>query len=224
MEEQINNASLSFKCKENWDAMTPEADGRFCGVCQKKVYDLTDKKAAYFIQIMQENNNNVCGRFSSDQLIAPAQSSKPIWKKWAIAAMVFIGIGTAGQEANAQEKMLGKVAPKVAEPDCDKIMTMGIVMPPITAAEELRSLHGYIAQHSKVPASTNGRMIVSFSIRNNGSLSKIALTEQLPKAVRDEVLKAIKTAHKWNVQKKNDTSRYTMHLTFKNGKILPYGS
>jgi hypothetical protein len=222
MEERINGASLSFKCEEKWEEMKAAGDGRFCGVCQKKVYDLTDKKAAYFLQIMQENNNNVCGRFTNDQLVPTTPSPKSIWKKWAVAAMVFIGFGATGQKANAQEAKMGKVAKNVAEPDLGKMVVLGFVAPRVVEDAELISLHEYLVLNCHVPDSINGRLIASFRVKKDGSFSHIGLTEQLPKPVRDEVLRAIKTSPKW--QKQGPASTQTLHLTFKNGKIMPYGS
>ncbi|WP_342328521.1 hypothetical protein [Pedobacter sp. FW305-3-2-15-E-R2A2] len=222
MEERINGASLSFKCEEKWEEMKAEGDGRFCGVCQKKVYDLTDKKAAYFIQIMQENNNNVCGRFTNDQLVPAAPSQKSVWKRWAIAAMVFIGFGAAGQKANAQEALMGKVVKKVTEPDQDRMPVLGFVAPRVVEDAELISLHEYLVLNCKVPKSINGRLIASFRVNKDGSFSHIGLTEQLPKPVRNEVLRAIKASPKWQKQSRGSTQ--TLQLTFKNGKIIPYRS
>ncbi|NQX37780.1 hypothetical protein SAMN05421820_103220 [Pedobacter steynii] len=222
MEERINGASLSFKCEEKWEAMKAEGDGRFCGVCQKKVYDLTDKKAAYFLQIMQENNNNVCGRFTVDQLVPAAQSQRSVWKRWAVAAMVFIGFGATGQKANAQEELMGKVVKKETKPDLGKMVVLGFVAPRVVEDAELNSLHEYLVMNCKVPESTNGRLIASFSVKKDGSFSQIRLTEQLPKPVREEVLRAIKASPKW--QQQGHVSAQTLHLTFKHGKIVPYGN
>lgn len=222
MEERINGASLSFKCEEKWEEMKAEGDGRFCGVCQKKVYDLTDKKAAYFIQIMQENNNNVCGRFTNDQLVSESASRKSVWKRWAMAAMVFIGFGATGQKANAQEALMGKVVKKEIEPDQEKMPVLGLVAPRLVEDAELISLHEYLVLNCKMPESINGRLIVSFRVNKDGRFSHIGLTEQLPKPVRDEVLRGIKASPKW--QKQGRGSAQILHLTFKNGKIMPYGS
>ena len=41
--QDIENTHLSFVCPQNWDDMTICGNGRFCGVCQKTVYDFTDK-------------------------------------------------------------------------------------------------------------------------------------------------------------------------------------
>jgi len=55
-------------CHENWQNMTPQDQGRFCGSCQKVVVDfsvMTDKEVLdYFSKASQ----HVCGRFSNDQL------------------------------------------------------------------------------------------------------------------------------------------------------------
>ena len=55
-------------CHENWQNMTPQEQGRFCGSCQKVVVDfsvMTDKEVLdYFSKASQQ----VCGRFSNDQL------------------------------------------------------------------------------------------------------------------------------------------------------------
>jgi hypothetical protein len=73
----------------------------------------------------------------------------------------------------------------------------------------------------KVPESINGRLIVSFSVKKDGSFSYLGLTEQLPKPVRDEVLRALNASPKW--QKQHHASVQTLYLTFKHGKIMPYG-
>jgi hypothetical protein len=91
MEEYIKNIQLKFSCNANWEAMTPDGDGRFCNRCQKKVYDFTDSKAAEFQQILAENNYNVCGRFTMQQM-ATEPILLPKWKKWLSAALVLIGI------------------------------------------------------------------------------------------------------------------------------------
>lgn len=226
MEEQIKDARMKFKCGENWEQMEVTGDARFCGVCQKKVYDLTDKKMAYFLQIMEENNNNVCGRLQQDQLVKPAAHEPSFWKKWTMAAMVFIGFGAAAQKADAQEFPMGKIAPsETKKPEHIREATLGIILAPEPEENaSLRSLHQYLVKNCKVPATANGRLIASFGINKNGIISNISLTEQLPAPVRMEVLRAIKTAPKWKGKNYTAASSYTLHLTFKKGKIMPYGS
>ena len=56
-------------CTENWDAMTPEEQGRFCSHCQKTVIDfsqMTDNDIIYFLE--KHKAERICGRFQNTQL------------------------------------------------------------------------------------------------------------------------------------------------------------
>lgn len=55
-------------CNENWDAMTPDAKGRFCGACQKTVIDFTSMSDREIAQFFKKPAPSVCGRFGGDQL------------------------------------------------------------------------------------------------------------------------------------------------------------
>jgi len=55
-------------CHEDWNAMSPKEQGRFCGSCCKTVVDfsmMTDKEIVEYISTA---SHHVCGRFSNDQL------------------------------------------------------------------------------------------------------------------------------------------------------------
>ena len=56
-------------CNVSWDAMTPNAQGRFCGSCQKSVTDFTGMTDFEISNYMLLNvGKNVCGRFKTKQL------------------------------------------------------------------------------------------------------------------------------------------------------------
>ena len=56
-------------CFENWDAMTPNTLGKFCGSCQENVVDFTNKSAVEIQHYLMENREKrVCGRFETSQL------------------------------------------------------------------------------------------------------------------------------------------------------------
>lgn len=56
-------------CHENWNQMTPDATGRFCGICAKSVVDFTNKTTAEIQNYFIENKGkSVCGRFRNQQL------------------------------------------------------------------------------------------------------------------------------------------------------------
>jgi len=90
---------MSFTCRKNWDDMIAVDGGRFCNVCNKKVYDFTDARVQQFLQILAENDNRICGRFRSSQLLP---LKVPAWKKWLSAALLLVGINTFHNKVNAQ--------------------------------------------------------------------------------------------------------------------------
>jgi hypothetical protein len=61
--------SIPKPCHEDWDKMSPDAQGRFCGSCQKQVVDfstMSDRQVAQFFK--KPSTGSVCGRFMDDQL------------------------------------------------------------------------------------------------------------------------------------------------------------
>lgn len=69
-------------CHENWNEMTPEKKGRFCGSCQKIVVDFTqmsDEQVKNYLL----SNVNTCGRFYASQIGRPLENKSlnldPIW-------------------------------------------------------------------------------------------------------------------------------------------------
>lgn len=220
MSDKIYNARLTFTCTQNWDAMTIETDGRFCSTCQKKVYDLSDKNVAYFISIMQENDNKICGRFTPDQAIPRPPTPNSIWKRWAIATMAFIGINVSAQKVIAQEKTMGKIALKSVEPDCNIYPMMGEVA--IVPSPELVSLHSYLARTVKLSPSINGNFVISFSVNNLGEFVKLAIREKQAQQICSELSKALKKAPKWAKKEYESDHLFSLLLTIKKGKVLPF--
>jgi CarboxypepD_reg-like domain/Secretion system C-terminal sorting domain len=61
--------TIPAPCHENWEAMTPVDQGRFCAACQKKVVDfssMNDRQVTQFFK--NASATSVCGRFMPDQL------------------------------------------------------------------------------------------------------------------------------------------------------------
>lgn len=95
--------SIPKPCHENWNAMTPKEKGRHCQVCEKTVYDFTKKTDEQIIKTF-EQNNNLCGRFKSQQLdreMVLRRKDKNSFASIAASGLfAFLALGT--QEANAQ--------------------------------------------------------------------------------------------------------------------------
>lgn len=60
--------SVPKPCHENWDAMTPENKGKFCGSCQKTVLDFSTMNDRQLAEFFKKPAASVCGRFHPDQL------------------------------------------------------------------------------------------------------------------------------------------------------------
>ena len=60
--------SIPKPCHENWDAMLPEEQGRFCLKCTKTVVDFSARSMEEIKDFFREASGKVCGRFSAEQL------------------------------------------------------------------------------------------------------------------------------------------------------------
>lgn len=98
------NISIPKPCHENWEAMTPEEQGRFCSVCSKTVIDFTKASDKEIIEHLNKDKN-ACGRFVSSQLnrdlIVPKEKSS-YWILASATLFSFLGIGS--QSAYSQVK------------------------------------------------------------------------------------------------------------------------
>ena len=108
----IRKATISIPqpCHEDWDEMTVVEKGRFCGSCQKHVYDFTKSSDREILQ-RYNTETDICGRFLDTQLdrelILPSEKSV----KWtAIAASIIACFGGGNQKVQAQIKTKAVVA------------------------------------------------------------------------------------------------------------------
>ncbi|MXS71705.1 hypothetical protein GSF70_10790 [Flavobacteriaceae bacterium W22] len=58
---------ISKPCNENWDAMSPEENGKFCEVCSKIVRDFSESSDEKIYHDLK-SYKNICGRFTDHQL------------------------------------------------------------------------------------------------------------------------------------------------------------
>ncbi|QBN19658.1 energy transducer TonB [Flavobacterium nackdongense] len=65
--ERKYRITIPEPCQEDWNKMTPNDTGRFCGSCSKNVVDFTNMIPEE-IQIYFQQNKNVCGRIKKSQL------------------------------------------------------------------------------------------------------------------------------------------------------------
>lgn len=61
--------SIQKPCHENWNAMTPNEQGAFCGKCVKTVVDFSNKSIEEIKEFfIGKKDEKVCGRFEKTQL------------------------------------------------------------------------------------------------------------------------------------------------------------
>lgn len=89
------NLSIEEPCHENWNAMTQQEQGRYCGSCCKTVFDFTQMPTEEVIQfIASRKKDSVCGRFTSEQVIVPATAKAQLKVSWTfkkfLAAIVMV--------------------------------------------------------------------------------------------------------------------------------------
>lgn len=61
--------SIKKPCHENWESMTPNEQGAFCGKCVKTVIDFSSKSLDEIKNFFEgKHNEKVCGRFETQQL------------------------------------------------------------------------------------------------------------------------------------------------------------
>lgn len=84
-------------CHEDWQTMSREEQGRFCGKCAHVVMDFTNKSNAEIADYLKANaGHRVCGRVRSEQLVkksvAPSKPAKRYRTFFAALILVFGGM------------------------------------------------------------------------------------------------------------------------------------
>jgi len=91
-------------CHENWNAMAPVEQGRFCQSCAKQVVDFSMMTDQEVLNYFNTSTGNTCGRFNNDQLQRPLQPTKIEKKKaWWVAAMMPLLLVFAKPKAQSKD-------------------------------------------------------------------------------------------------------------------------
>jgi hypothetical protein len=110
--------SISTPCKEDWNTMTPDKNGKFCASCQKIVVDFSRLSDTEIIHYFDNFKVPTCGRFSEKQLNTPitemvmAQPQNR-WA-WALSALLLPTIA-ASQTIKATEAPPSVFEQKITE-------------------------------------------------------------------------------------------------------------
>ncbi len=119
-----NKISIPKPCHEDWNAMLPEEQGRFCLSCSKTVIDFSTWEPDDILNYLRSRKEErVCGRFNTTQVTEPLppreqllegviQTRMPLLRKIAAVIVLCFGLLHAG-DSQAQH-IKGKV--RAAEP------------------------------------------------------------------------------------------------------------
>lgn len=109
--------SIPTPCHEDWEAMTPNTQGRHCNSCVKTVVDFTtmsDEEVKYFF--INRKEEKVCGRFRNDQLQRITielphnifYTTIPFWKKFLAACLLVFSTTLFSCDTNLQGDIVTK--------------------------------------------------------------------------------------------------------------------
>lgn len=105
MQPIINNP-----CPENWEGMTPDNQGRFCGKCSKIVIDFTKKTTQEIIAFLAaRKGEEICGKLRKPALV-PITIKAGMRVFTAAIYMVFGSLLFSSCGPETQEEFVGKIA------------------------------------------------------------------------------------------------------------------
>ena len=218
MDEQIKNIRLKFSCSADWDNMKSIDGVKYCDHCQKKVYDFTDAKQHELLITLAENNNNICGRFLPEQMVRK-HPALPVWKKWLSAAMVLAGINIFNNRADAQD-----AKPKITNQSTAKIDSNavfgGVESTEPTFPGGMPAYKDFLVKNLHYSKGMlNGKVLVYFEVKPDGSLNNLRIIKGLSKLNDDEVIRVFKLSPRWVpalLNGKSVSSAYAVPVLFQN--------
>lgn len=112
-------------CHEDWNAMTPQENARFCASCQHSVADLTRATDAELVALFSSDARPKCARFDPRQLDRLLGDPEPSRRALPVAAFTSLLAVAAGQEAVAQGDVHVKGKPAIERPIPPNTLRMG---------------------------------------------------------------------------------------------------
>lgn len=116
-----NKISVPKPCHENWNAMSPNEKGKFCGSCNKTVIDFTKMKNTeiqnYFL--VNSKEEEICGHFKFNQVVSDSNSSyskfSARFNRIKVRPIKFIALFLLGSLFSLSSCIMGKRAETIEE-------------------------------------------------------------------------------------------------------------
>jgi hypothetical protein len=65
---KISGLNIPKPCSQDWEGMTPDGQGRFCGSCNKTVVDFTKMENHEIVEYLKNQGGRTCGYFLPNQV------------------------------------------------------------------------------------------------------------------------------------------------------------
>jgi hypothetical protein len=107
MKNQAFKLKIDSPCKQNWDSMKQDVNGKFCSHCSKTVIDFTKLTDNQVVQIIDQTSDKLCGRFTEHQLNRVLKSTQPSGNSYVykiLAGLLLFGLSKATVAADTITK------------------------------------------------------------------------------------------------------------------------
>lgn len=181
-------------CHENWQQMTPVAQGHHCAQCNRTVLDFTAASQADVDAAFRASaDGRVCGRFRAEQL-APTPPLRPKLRRFLVALVLVCGVGLSGREAVAQEvpTKSNSSFPAGFVPD-DPLWHCSSCQYPVYKDGGFAGMLNAIASNVRYPHHLqDGRVFVQFTIDEMGKVRNAVVKQGLRPDADSAVLRAVR--------------------------------
>ncbi len=222
--KSIENVSLTFECPQNWDAMAVCGNGRFCTVCQKIVYDFTDKSQKDYEIALRQHGGQMCGRFTSTQM-APSVNFAQVAALAALSITAAYGNAqTLDTIAPPPQAIMGEIAlPRMQKDKNDNVFCLFAEQQPEFLGGQA-AMHQFIKDSLKYPMVSQeneiqGTVYVSFIVETDGQLTNINVKRGISGGCNEEAVRLVNLmSGQWKAGKqmgKPVRVAYTIPIKFK---------
>ena len=180
MKSKTFNIKIAEPCKENWDAMKPEGNGRYCSNCTKVVVNFNAMTDAQIATYLLNQSGSVCGRISKTRtqtpFYYPQKNASPFnfsLLKFSLAGILtFSSLKSFSQTGkNKLENMIkddsGKNKMKIEK---KSITQTG----PLTIKLSIKNENGHLLKSAKVKIEIPG-----FTYEKKGALHAVKFSDSL---------------------------------------------
>ncbi|MEO8798568.1 MAG: hypothetical protein ABI551_11845 [Polyangiaceae bacterium] len=131
----LANAKIASPCSADWNAMQGDEQVRYCGKCEKSVYNLSEMTAEAAEALIVEREGKMCVRFytRTDGTVLTKDCGVGVRRKWATragAAAVLFGGGAAALSAFAPKVACHTMGAMAELPHTTQPAVMGSFAPP----------------------------------------------------------------------------------------------